>query len=340
MLNFFYFSVLKCKYQSEEDTSSVSSSSKISTRDMELVVEKLVSQQTRKSTAKTYLNIWRHFYDFVLSLDVMPPIWEHRTTLYLAHLIQKGRQSSSIKSYVSAIKKMLVMDKYKWNDEEVLLHSLTKVCKLINDRASTRLPIHFSLLEMILFEVHRIFGDSQPYLEGLYKALYILSYYGMMGIGEVTSSEHVLRAQNVHVAQNKDKMLFVLYTSKTHGLWARPQKIKITSERYEKPGSHILAHRNFCPFQVLRHFLKICGDYLNDSEPFFIFRDRTPVTLHNASHVLKKVLVRMGIDSKFYSMHSFCIGRTSDLVRFGYSLEEVKRLGRWRSNVVYKYIRS
>ena len=93
----------------------------ISTRHMELVVQKLLGQQTRQSTIRNYLNIWRQFNNFVMSLDVKPKFWEARTTLYIAYLIENGRQSSSIRSYVSAIKKLLVMDGYKWQDYEVLL---------------------------------------------------------------------------------------------------------------------------------------------------------------------------------------------------------------------------
>ena len=92
---------------------------------MELVVQKLLGQQNRPSTVKNYLNIWRNFNNFVMNLDVMPKKWETRTTLYIAYLIEEGKQSSSIKSYVSAIKKMLVSDGYPWQDKEVLLNSLT-----------------------------------------------------------------------------------------------------------------------------------------------------------------------------------------------------------------------
>ena len=104
--------------------------------------KKLLSQQDRNSTVRTYLNIWRQFNYIVISLDVAPPTWEARTTLYIAYLIDNGRQSSSIKSYVSAKKKMLVIDGYKWKDEEVLLNSLTKACRLLNDRVRQRFPIH------------------------------------------------------------------------------------------------------------------------------------------------------------------------------------------------------
>ena len=123
---------------------------------------------------------------------------------------------------------------------------------------------------MILFELERHFvSQSQYYLEWLYKAIFIISYYGMMRVGEITLSPHVFKAKHVHLATNKDKLLLVLYTSKTHDLRHRPQKIKITSNRMEKSGSYV--HRHFCPFKVLRKYIALRGNYAEDNELFFIF---------------------------------------------------------------------
>ena len=285
------------------------------------------------------MNIWRQFNNFVISLDVRPDSWEARTTLYIAHLIDQGKQSASIKSYVSAIKKLLIIDGYKWQDNEVLLTSLTRACRLINDKVHHRLPIYCSFLEMLLFEVERSFGPkSQYYLEILYKSIFLLSYYGMMRVGEVTDSPHVLKAKNVHVATNKDKILLLLYTSKTHGEGQRPQKIKITSNRAEKTGKYV--NRHFCPFMILSQFIELRGNYMADTEPFFVFRDKQAVKPAQANMVLKNMVSNLGLDKKFYSMNSFRIGRTSDLIKFGYPIDEVQRLGRWRSNAVFKYIRN
>ena len=286
---------------------STSSDSRISTYDMELVVQKLLCTQTRTSTSQTYLSIWCQFNNFNLSLDVMPS-WEQRTTLYIAHLIERGFQSGTIKSYVSAIKKLLITEGYKWRDEDVLTSSLTRACKLINDRVNIRLPIHCSLLEILLFEIERIFPDSQIYLQYLYKSLLLLGYYGMMRVGEITEREHMLRAQNVHLARNKDKLLLILYSSKTHDRSSRPQKIKITSNRSEKSGKYV--HRNFCPFGVLRTFLSLRGGYRSEYEQFFIFRDGGNVKPVQANSLLKRAIANIGLKDQvdFYSIHSLRIG--------------------------------
>lgn len=67
---------------------SSGTSSKISTSDMERIVEKLKLQQHRDSTTKTYLSIWRKFNDFVINLDKKPVLWEDRTTLFLGTLLK------------------------------------------------------------------------------------------------------------------------------------------------------------------------------------------------------------------------------------------------------------
>ena len=125
-------------------------------------------------------------------------------------------QSSTIKLYVLAIKHMLLIDGYEWNDKKMFLLSFTRACKLINDRMHIRLPIHCSFLELILFEIRRLFSASQPYLPTLYQTMFALGYYGLMRIGELTKSSDVLRAKNIHITTNKEKILLVLYSLKTH----------------------------------------------------------------------------------------------------------------------------
>ena len=182
-------------------SSSKSDDSRISVHDMNNIVQKLMMRQHRDSTTKIYLSVWRQFNKFLVKLDARPKFWEDRTMLFIAYLVDRGFQSSTIKSYVSATKKTLLLDGYKWDDNLVLVRSLAKACRIINDRVRTRLSSHCSLLEMLLFEIQRWYGTKkQWYLELLYKAMFSICYYGMMRIGEVTKSPHVLKAKDVHIA--------------------------------------------------------------------------------------------------------------------------------------------
>ena len=84
-------------------------------------MNRLMLTQHRDSTSKTYLSIWRQFNKFLVQLDNKPKFWEDRATLFIGYLIDKGMQSATVKSYVSAIKKTLVMDGYEWDENLVLV---------------------------------------------------------------------------------------------------------------------------------------------------------------------------------------------------------------------------
>ena len=103
--------------------------------------------------------------------------------------------------------------------------------------------------------------------------------------------------------------------------------------------SGFYAERYFCPFQLINTYMCFRGDYECPTEQFFVFKDGSPVTPYNARMVLRMCLTNLGLNPRPYGMHSFRVGRTTDLIKYNYSLEEVKRMGRWRSNTVYKYIR-
>ena len=170
---------------------------------MRNIIEKLKCKRVRDTTTRNYQSVWHQFNMFLIRLDSMPKDWEDRTALFCAYLIEKGMQSSTVKSYVSAIKALLKDENYKWTEGQVLLSTLTRACKLRNDKIRCRLPIHKQLFEVILFELNRLF-HNQEFLCRLYKAIFSLAFYGMMRIGELTQGDHPIKACNVHIGINKD----------------------------------------------------------------------------------------------------------------------------------------
>ena len=269
-------------------------------------------------------------------------------------MIDNGTKSTTIRLYVSAIKHIPTVDGYEWNDKAILLGSLTRACKLVNDTVQHRLPISRSMLEILLFEIKRVFNNQQ-YLETLYKTMLAIGYYGMFRVGEIASEHnnkhamnHTVKAAHVHIGKNKDKLMFVLYSSKTHGNESAPQKVKISANHlFIKAATDLTCvskkikkfNEHFCPFKLFNEYMKIQGGYENEDEYLFLFRDKTPVTPTQVRQVLKQCIIRVGLNDRLYGFHSLTVGRTTDLINLGYSVEQVKRLGRWKSNAVYKYIK-
>ena len=152
---------------------------------------------------------------------------------------------------------------------------------------------------------------------------------------------HTVLAKNLHVERNKDKILILLYSSKTHGKESNPQEIKITGVKSNDASPRFRQNnknRFHCPFQIIRSYLNIRGNYLDDSEYLFIFRDRQLVKPFHMAQVLKTILKCLNINEKLYSVHSFRIGRTNELFKHGIDIETIKKVGCWKSNVVYKYL--
>ena len=99
----------------------------------------------------------------------------------------------------------------------------------------------------------------------------------------MTKSNHVLKAKDVHIGTNKEKILLVLHSSKTHSPSNLLQEIKITSNNLSDTGKS----RNFCPFALIRQYMKVRGNYKSAKEQFFIFADGLEVSAAQARRTLK-----------------------------------------------------
>ena len=325
----------KKKRNSSKTSSKSSHSACISLDYIYSIIDQMKMSTNRLSTRLNYHTVWTAFNKFLIRLDRQPRTWEEKTAAWMAYLAKQGKKSTTLKSYISAIKCVLTQDGYNWSTNEVLLSTLTKSCRETKDIVTTRLPIREKLLQLIVAQLNDLL-NTQHYLLIMYRCFFMLQYYGLMRVGELASGAHPVLAKDIHSADNKDKILLILYSSKTHGKESSPQHIKITANS----EADVLKRQTiFCPFTATRDFLSLRGSYQTDLDPLFIFRDGTPVKPRHVRQILKSVLVLLNLDASLYGTHSFRIGRATDLTKDGFSVEEVKRLGRWKSNAVYKYIK-
>ena len=65
----------------------------------------------------------------------------------------------------------------------------------------------------------------------------------------------------------------------------------------------------------------------------------SPLTRSQFTGVLAKAIRCLGLPTQVYTSHSFRIGHASDLASKGLSNETIKKLGRWKSDAVERYIR-
>ena len=192
---------------------------------------------------------------------------------------------------------------------------------------------------MIIRKTEKVYNKmGQPYLASLYRALFTAAFYGLLRVGELTSGDHPIFATDVHMATNKRKVMFILYTSKTHWHDDKPQIVKIKNLGHLTKGKAVKGTTR-CPYEIINKYAKARPTCRNTSEPFFVFKDRSPVKPIHMRNSLRLILKKLGFKSKLYLTHSFRIGMACLLFDLGVPIETIKKLGRWKSNSVYAYFR-
>ena len=192
-------------------------SSQISTSSIQQIIDKLKLQKYQDSTRKNYYAIWKIFNKFFIHLDRKPKSWEYRIVLFTGYLINNKTQSATVKSYISAIWSVLLDNNIKLNENQYLINSLTKACRLVNDRVCTQLLIQKPLMDVILREINKFYEEKgQIYLKHLYKYLFSTMYFGLFRIGEMAQGPHAVLARDVQIADNKRKFfLFCIHLKHT-----------------------------------------------------------------------------------------------------------------------------
>ena len=323
--------------KSQLSDNSSTTSSTISTAEIRTIIEKLRYERHRSSTRAQYYCIWKTFNKFYLRLDVKPGNWEDGLALFVGYLIDSNRKALTVKSYISAIKAVLSEVNVSLQEDESLLGALARACKLRDNNNITKLPIKFGMMKLILQSLDNML-DQQQYLLKLYQAMVVSAYFGLFHIGELTCSQHVVTAVDVHVGLNKDKLMFILRSSKTHTRGCKPQIIKITAALVT--GKEEMDSNKICPFKIIRQYLAVHKSRRDNKEQFFVFYDRSPVFPHQFRKILSVAINKIGLNSKLYCSHCFRAGRALDMLDMGISVETIKKIGRWKSNAVFTYLNS
>ena len=250
-------------------------------------------------------------------------------------MIINRKKSSTVNSYISAIKSVLSDIGQEVSEDRVLLSALTRACKLNFDITHHKQPIQKNLMRKLLLTVDECYG-AQPYLAILYKAMIVTMYYGLFRIGEVTASPHVVKTKDVYIGVNRNKLKFVLHSSKTHTKADRLQIIKISAEESKCVNP---LKQTLCPFKILKKYSQVRKEYKSDEEQFFVYSDGSAVTSHQLRKVFKNLLTKNGFNPKDFTCHGTRSGWAMDLLDMGVSVETIRKIGRWKSNAVYAYLK-
>lgn len=97
-------------------------------------------------------------------------------------------------------------------------------------------------------------------------------------------------------------------------------------------------HR-LCPVYNLKEIFKSVHNK-RPSDPVFVFKDKTPITVQYLRKRWIQSLEHLGLDYKDFSLHSIRKCSATHAFNMGFSSLEVQRYGGWGSNAHLRYIKS
>jgi hypothetical protein len=209
----------------------------------------LLGSALAPSTISVYTRSWQLFKEFSSNSYIIYkgtndlPLHPNKVALFISYLHLRGFAPTSIITYTSALgyahKILNIQDPVQTTLIQKLLASACKISPSID----TRLPITKLILLNLVDSVNHM--SISHYNRLLLEAMFVIAFYGLMRIGEITTTttnKTVLNLKQITISQN-----FV--------------KIKISKFKHNKDGQEreILLPKQdqiqICPISTLTNYL-------------------------------------------------------------------------------------
>ena len=250
----------------------------------------------------------------------------HQLVYFIAYMKAAGFSPSTGRSYLAGLSFHLKIGSYQDNTDHFLIKKMLEGFSRSSSTRDARAPITFDLLQKIVSVLNTI--CTSEYETFLFGSAFLLAFFCFLRVGELavkSKSDHtkVLNISDITMSQNE--MQVTIRHSKT--------------DQYGKGCTLVISKsvRNTSLFQYMLAYLK--QRQTVSSKLLFTHWNGSPLTAYQFSSVLNKALTFLQIDTATFKSHSFRIGAATQAHLDGISEENIKKLGRWKSNCFSKYIR-
>lgn len=290
----------------------------------------LLSASVAPNTLSVYSNALSTFEHFRnrYNLGTMWPVPIQHITLFIAHSFELGYSPATVASYLSGVAFYHKLQNYPDPTAAFVVKKLLEGFKRSRRRYDIRAPITENILRRICTVLPDICYSD--YEACLFKSAYLLAYFALLRVSEIVFSSYIqadrpLLSEDVKLLHDHTALIITIRLSKTN------QRGMPTVMRIPSSGSP-----SFCCVAAVQHYLCLRP---SNAHYFFAHINGTPLTRSQFSAVLAKAIHTLRLPTNIYTSHSFRIGRATDLSSKGLSSDIIKKLGRWRSDVVNRYIR-
>ena len=155
----------------------------------------------------------------------------------------------------------------------------------------------------------------------MYKALFTLMFYAFLRISEVSQGEHNILFQHLTTTPRK---LVLRFTSFKH---SNGRQFSLNVLPTQTPT---------CPYRAMSVYLQTRGQRPG---PLFCLQGGAALPTRAISKVLTDVVKVSSLPEPHITSHSFRKGAATWAAKQGFSAEQIRLMGRWRSDAFLRYIR-
>ena len=237
---------------------------------------------------------------------------------YVTYLHNENLKATTIRAHLSAIA-FYFQTKMDFDPTDSFsTKKLLKYYSKLDKSKSTRLPITQNILNKLMLHVDTCYADI--YYKHAFIALYSTMFHLALRISEVSayssSFSHALELRDV---KNYNNMLFITLRSHKHSTKQARYRVSQKVSLY----SHI------------RNWIKTRG---NEQGYLFSHPNNIPFSRDFILKNLNQDLEEIGLNSSLFNTHSFRKGRATSMATQGYSTEQIKLIGRWKTDAYSTYI--
>ena len=282
----------------------------------------LLQNALAPATRKAYTKAWDKYNTFATFFKKpnLLPLPIDNLCCFITYLHNQNTPTASITQIISGLSylhKIRNLPDFTHSfPVRQLLSSLNKSTPCSRDN---RLPITQPLLYEFLENIEKC--DISRYKQLLFKAMFSMCFTFALRIGEITNSVH-----NIHLNQ---------ITMKENCLSLRFHSFKHSSNEPINKHEIATSGHTFCTVNIMKNYLSVRG---KGAGPLFQYKNQ-PVSKSHFAAVLKTICKVCNIGHKRITPHSFRIGAANHWVNQGYSDHQIMRMGRWKSNAVFVYLR-
>ena len=290
------------------------------------------------STPRSYSSAGKRYSQFCNKFGFpLLPVSEPQLCRYVSYLAEEGISHTSIKCYISAIRRMQIAHALP-NPVMSNMPKLEAVVKGIKlqqakkrDTTKLRLPITPSILLRLRSVWER---NSEDHESIMLWAACCVCFFGFMRAGEITVPSQTAYDAGVHMNFGDVSVDDILKPAMI-SLQLKSSK----TDPFRKGVNIVLGrtHTALCPVEALLAYLAIRG---NEDGFLFQFKDGRLLSKNLFVSKVREALRLAGLDSHDYAGHSFRIGAATTASECGINEYTIKMLGRWQSSAYQLYIRT